>query len=459
MSNTVNERAPEGGVLLPGHTDPTTDPNDFNDKLEVYGPKNFQSLANNPGVAQPDLDSTEPVVTEPAASKPAASKPAASKPAASKPAASKPAESKAPDDQQSNKATSSKPPTTNKMQKKTSSKGPAPVDTGNGGAEEEEEEEEEEGQEGEEEEEMEMDDEDDEQHEDTSRWKSGKGLDGTIPVPTTKAEKELKEAKKTIRQLKDKIHRRQRKLEYSESLNRELANRLIFLGKGKSDAYAKDSPVDAAHEVRELALFHADFMKCYIKKALSKEAHKLDRLLHKSWFDAGSIPDQFQKYLDEVIIGAEMYTDGFYGTLKGKKYRLATTEDSKTDEKAIDDRLQDYAVRPQDFRGVRRGDTEFESAGEVSYRVSARAEGVDLSDSESENESEWDELSEDDEEDNRTFKPDLSRLPSSRRPLGKSPSSKQRGQNDNHDDDDGFGAVEMASQMDQMNSNRLNGFR
>jgi hypothetical protein len=457
MSNTVNERAPEGGVLLPGHTDPTTDPNDFNDKLEVYGPKNFQSLANNPGVAQPDLDSTEPVVTEPAASKPAASKPAASKPAASKPAASKPAESKAPDDQQSNKATSSKPPTTNKMQKKTSSKGPAPVDTGNGGAEEEEEEEEE-GQE-EEEEEMEMDDEDDEQHEDTSRWKSGKGLDGTIPVPTTKAEKELKEAKKTIRQLKDKIHRRQRKLEYSESLNRELANRLIFLGKGKSDAYAKDSPVDAAHEVRELALFHADFMKCYIKKALSKEAHKLDRLLHKSWFDAGSIPDQFQKYLDEVIIGAEMYTDGFYGTLKGKKYRLATTEDSKTDEKAIDDRLQDYAVRPQDFRGVRRGDTEFESAGEVSYRVSARAEGVDLSDSESENESEWDELSEDDEEDNRTFKPDLSRLPSSRRPLGKSPSSKQRGQNDNHDDDDGFGAVEMASQMDQMNSNRLNGFR
>jgi hypothetical protein len=451
MSNTVNERAPEGGVLLPGHTDPTTDPNDFNDKLEVYGPKNFQSLANNPGVAQPDLDSTEPVVTEPAASKPAASKPAASKPAASKPAASKPAESKAPDDQQSNKATSSKPPTTNKMQKKTSSKGPAPVDTGNGGAEEEEEEEEEE--------EMEMDDEDDEQHEDTSRWKSGKGLDGTIPVPTTKAEKELKEAKKTIRQLKDKIHRRQRKLEYSESLNRELANRLIFLGKGKSDAYAKDSPVDAAHEVRELALFHADFMKCYIKKALSKEAHKLDRLLHKSWFDAGSIPDQFQKYLDEVIIGAEMYTDGFYGTLKGKKYRLATTEDSKTDEKAIDDRLQDYAVRPQDFRGVRRGDTEFESAGEVSYRVSARAEGVDLSDSESENESEWDELSEDDEEDNRTFKPDLSRLPSSRRPLGKSPSSKQRGQNDNHDDDDGFGAVEMASQMDQMNSNRLNGFR
>jgi hypothetical protein len=312
-----------------------------------------------------------------------------------------------------------------------------------------------------EEEEMEMDDEDDEQHEDTSRWKSGKGLDGTIPVPTTKAEKELKEAKKTIRQLKDKIHRRQRKLEYSESLNRELVKRLIFLGRGKSDAYAKDSPVDAAHEVRELALFHADFMKCYIKKALSKEAHKLDRLLHKSWFDAGSIPDQFQKYLDEVIIGAEMYTDGFYGTLKGKKYRLATTEDSKTDEKAIDDRLEDYAVRPQDFRGVRRGDTEFESAGEVSYRVSARAEGVDLSDSESENESEWDELSEDDEEDNRTFKPDLSRLPSSRRPLGKSPSSKQRGQNDNHDDDgdDGFGAVEMARQMDQMNSNRLNGFR
>jgi hypothetical protein len=262
-----------------------------------------------------------------------------------------------------------------------------------------------------------QEDEEDEEEEggsvDSSRSESSGALDTRLSAPKVRAGKELKAAKLTIRHLKDRVRRRDRKIANLEGLVDDLTRRLIYLGRGKSTAFVENSPVDAAHEVRDLALFHADMMKCFMEKALNKDAHKLDRLVQKSWYNLGSVAGEFQQYLDEVLMAARMYTIGFYITLEGEQYRLATSEDSKTDTQAIRERLLDFAVRPKDFRGVLRGNTEFESAQEISEKASARAEGLDLSDSESESESEnsLTTLSDDDEEDIQLFVPDRKRLP------------------------------------------------